>query len=68
MYCPVCCEYKGFMGSICEECDKIKKIVELYGNKQCLNVLETALLRDEKQIKKKLDFLGEIKEKVQKKL
>ena len=34
MYCPICNEYKGFMGEICVPCEKIKKIVELYSNEK----------------------------------
>ena len=62
MYCPICNEYKGFMGEVCEPCEKIKKIVELYSNEKVLGVLETTLLRSTTQIDKKLDFLKEKKD------
>tara|TARA_R110001599_G_scaffold95623_1_gene247949 strand:+ start:9658 stop:9864 length:207 start_codon:yes stop_codon:yes gene_type:complete len=65
-YC-YCGEYLGFNGDYHKECKKIIQILELYGRCKVLNVLETALLRDEKQIEKKLNFLGELKTKIEKK-
>ena len=65
-YC-YCGEYLGFNSDYHKECKKIIQILELYGKDKVLNVLETALLRDEKQIEKKLNFLGELKTKIEKK-
>ncbi|MAZ73349.1 MAG: hypothetical protein CMC70_09395 [Flavobacteriaceae bacterium] len=65
-YCH-CGEYIGLYGDFHPECKKIIQILELYGKEKVLNVLEISLLRNEKQIDKKLEFLGELKTKIEKK-
>ena len=65
-YC-YCGEYLGFSGDYHKQCKKIIQILELYGKDKVLNVLETTLLRNEKQIDKKLEYLGELKTKTEKK-
>ena len=54
----------GATGAVGSE---IIQILELYGKNKVLNVLETTLLRNEKQIDKKLEYLGELKTKTEKK-
>ena len=46
---------RGFNEYFCEECKQIQKIVNLYGRKEVLEILETTCLRNKKQVGYKID-------------
>ena len=44
-YCPLCRENVIILSTLCEECCKTRRLVNLYGTKTVTEILENVLLR-----------------------
>lgn len=54
--CPLCCKNYVFFQSLCEDCRLIKHCISLYGVDKVNQVLNTTLIRSEKQIQNKCEI------------
>jgi len=53
--CYLCEKESVYLTWFCEDCRKIKNIMNVYGKKELLEILETTCLRDKTQIGYKID-------------
>lgn len=53
--CYLCEKERVYTNYFCEDCRKIKNIMNVYGKEDVLSILQTACLRDQTQIGYKLD-------------
>jgi len=54
--CPLCNEKYIFVSSLCEDCQKVRRLSALYGNQTIINILENILLRQKCGINKKTEL------------
>ena len=54
-YCSICGEYLGFYENeeIHTKCNKLKKIISLYGIERVFDVCDSILIRNETQVERK---------------
>ena len=65
--CPLCCQKYVFIQSLCEDCRLIKHCISLYGVDKVNQVLNSTLVRSEKQIKNKCEIYDKKTEEYEKK-
>ena len=53
--CYLCEKESVYLSWFCEDCRKIKNIMNVYGKKELLQILETTCLRNKNQIGYKID-------------
>ena len=61
MYCKLCQNEMVFLSSHCEQCTKIKRILNVYGRDNVLSILENVCLRTKQQQKNKMDLMKSVR-------
>jgi hypothetical protein len=54
--CYLCCEKErvGYWSYWCEDCDNLRRMLLIYTPEKCTNILKKTLIRDDNQIKYKV--------------
>ncbi len=54
--CLLCENETIIISRFCSSCQKLKRIMNVYGSEKCLKILEKCCIRDDEQIDRKVEY------------